>query len=119
MSQGQGLKFWTCDQLALKNKNSPTQNKIRHLKRHLNWYAKLRLKSLSVRYWKVHDFANAIMTISTYREYANSTVDQKIILLFQILASKGITTVLKKEYIFRHAIRCWFNERKLGKARAM
>ena len=108
------LHYWTCSQLDKKCKNDPTANKVRRLKLHLNWFAKIALRGKSVRFWTLKDFTDAVMTIATYNGYQNSTAKQMIGLLHQILDVKRIRTVQRGLPIFKTNLRRWFRLRKIG-----
>ena len=108
------LKYWDCNQLDEINKKSPLQTRLRHLKRHLNWYGRIALNSKEVRFWTVFELANSIMAISTYYEYKNTTVKQKIADLQRVLIEKGIFTIRRKQSTFNTKIRQWIRQRQLG-----
>ena len=108
------LHYWDCNQLDEANKKSPLQTRLRHLKRHLNWYGRIALKSKEVRHWTVFDLANSVMTISTYYGYKNSTVKQKVADLQRVLIEKGIYTIRLKQSTFNTKIRQWIRLRQLG-----
>ena len=77
----------------------------------MNWYGRLVLNDLPVKSWTLTQCINALIAISTYEGYKNSTVKQKTSLFERILSEKRIKTVKNRPYTFRTKIKEWMDKR--------